>query len=114
MNQLLTICIPTYNRSKKLEKNLRHLIKIIGDQKICICISDNASIDDTENVINEIKKSYPYIRYNRNRNNLGFSGNFSAVLKMSNTKYAWLLGDDDYITFNGINCVLEVVKKNLI
>jgi len=45
--ELLSICIPTYNRKDKLRKLLKEL-DVYNKQKFNIIISDNASTDGTE------------------------------------------------------------------
>ncbi|MDR3150214.1 MAG: glycosyltransferase [Candidatus Peribacteria bacterium] len=66
----LSICIPTYNREKFLPDALNSILKQINDNnkdKIEICISDNASEDNTKELINGFqKKSIIPIIYHRN------------------------------------------------
>lgn len=56
---LLSICIPTYNRSTYLRESIESIIHqsefISGDVEIVI--SDNASTDNTENIGNGIRKT---------------------------------------------------------
>ncbi|MGL5206908.1 MAG: glycosyltransferase family 2 protein [Acidaminococcaceae bacterium] len=101
MNNKLGICIPTYNRAAKLEENIRHLIKECKNQEVPIYISDNASQDNTEEIVKYYQQQYEYIYYSKNNENLGFSLNFEKALLMAETKYCWLLGDDDLI-FDGM------------
>ena len=58
----LSILIPTYNRCNDLRKNLELLCKYIKDDQleseVCICVSDNASTDDTEQKVKEGKLVY--------------------------------------------------------
>ena len=101
MNNILGICIPTYNRAGKLEENIRHLIKECKNLEVPIYISDNASPDNTEEIVKYYQQQYEYIYYSKNNENIGFSLNFEKALLMANTKYCWLLGDDDLI-FDGM------------
>ena len=66
---LLSVCIPTYNRAKNLE-NCLNSIKI-ASQKIHpsfveICISDNASTDETSRVVEKFKK-FLNMKYKKNK-----------------------------------------------
>lgn len=106
---LLSICIPTYNRDYILEKCLSKLCPIAKSYNINIFISDNCSQDKTESVVKIFSKKYDNIFYFRQKNNIGPDKNFEYVLKMSTTKYAWLLGDACYI--NGLDLLLEELKK---
>lgn len=69
---LVSICIPTYNRSIYLRQSLERYIveKEFIDGKVEIVISDNASTDDTKMVVEEYIKKYKNIRYYRNTENI--------------------------------------------
>lgn len=109
--ELLGICIPTYNRAKILEKNLNNLINKIKDSEIKIYISDNASNDGTFEVIKMAKLKYQYIEYHRNDINLGMDKNFECALNLCEEKYGWLLGDDDTLG-EGIEEVFSMLQDN--
>lgn len=109
MNSLLAICIPTFNRGSLLGENLDELIKQITPYSIPIFISDNASTDNTQIILNEALNKYPYIFYERNVKNIGMDRNFEKVLKMATTRYAWLLGDDDMISSEAIGNILSIL-----
>jgi hypothetical protein len=51
----LSLCIPTYNRARKLDRLLHQLREIIATsqfrESVEVIISDNASTDDTKEVI---------------------------------------------------------------
>ena len=57
---LLTIAIPTYNRSAKLDETLNRLFKLIIDSKfkkeIILFVSNNGSNDDTSDNFNDVSK----------------------------------------------------------
>ncbi|RII29168.1 MAG: hypothetical protein CXR31_04710 [Geobacter sp.] len=110
MNNILSICIPTYNRAEKLRGCIEHLIPQIVDYDIPIYVSDNASKDHTSEVIEELKNTYKYIYYSRNEENFGFDYNFTKVLKMSDSQYSWLLSDDDRVVKSAISDVLSILN----
>ncbi len=110
MNKLISICIPTYNGGEHLKENLDILIGNIGKYEIPIIISDNCSDDNTREIVQNAQERYPFISYSRNEKNLGVDKNFEKVLKLSDTDYAWLLGDDDTIR-GDIVPVLENLEK---
>ena len=111
-NHQLGICIPTYNRASKLRQALDTWIPIIAKYDIPIFISDNASSDDTENVVVERRKEYPHIFYCKNEENIGPDKNFEKVLKFADTKYRWLMGDDDVIVRGEISEILRHVEED--
>ena len=70
---LLSICIPTYNREKYLQECLESIIHQEGfnTEDIEIVISDNASQDNTTQLVETYKAKYPNIKYFRNVENIG-------------------------------------------
>lgn len=107
-DNLLGICIPTYNRAEVLRQNLKQLESLIEKYGVHIYISDNASTDNTEEVVAEYRDN-SNVHYRKNECNLGGDKNFEAVLKMCSHQYAWLLGDDDTINSN-IDAVIECLS----
>lgn len=113
----LSICIPTYNRSSYLRKNLNIIIaqiKEININEIEICISDNASTDNTEDFVREVIRSNPQIEifYSRNERNMGADVNYIQAMKMAKSEYSILWGDDDFFKDSALSNILNLIKKN--
>lgn len=108
-NDLLAICIPTYNRAEKLAGCLAQLIEQAAPYRIPIYISDNASSDNTAAIVEEFSKCYDLLIYSRNDQNYGADYNIAKVLKQSTSRYAWLLGDDDRVALGGIGELLDAI-----
>lgn len=102
----ISFCIPTYNRCVALEE----LIKSIANQckhsfDVEICISDNASTDDTEEMIDIWTKRYAVnINYNKNKYNIGPDRNYLAAVALASGEYCWLMGSDDALSPDAIQC----------
>lgn len=111
-SKTLSIVIPTYNRSKFLSECLYALISELGEYSIEICISDNASDDDTQIVVENISKEYKFIRYSKNKFNCGPSNNIAIALEMARSKYIWLFGDTYTIPKGSIKKILGLVQNN--
>ena len=95
---VLTIGIPTYNRSYYLNKCLRHVFAAIGgDAMFEVYVSDNASTDNTAAVVQEYAARYGNLRYARNAENIGPTRNFLKVWQSARGEYVMALGDDDYL-----------------
>ena len=99
----LSICIPTYNRSKCLSNCLQSIIcnKRLANIDFQVCVSDNFSTDDTENVVWAVQKDLD-IKYNKNPANIGFAKNFLKVVDMADGEFIWLIGDDDLLMPNAV------------
>lgn len=111
MSYFLSICIPTYNGGDNLKYNVNKLIKMQPEFGFEVCISDNASDDDTQEFMEDIIGKYDFVRYHRNGENLGIAYNFDYALNMGNGKYRWLLGDDDEIIEENLGKVVSSLKE---
>ncbi len=109
----LSICIPTFNRAKYLN-NLLNSIYITNScllEEIEICISDNNSSDETEDVV----KSYSTrlaIKYKKNEMNVGLAKNILEVVEMAKGEFVWILGDDDLILKNSFEKLNNIFNSN--
>ena len=113
MKKKLSICIPTYNRQNFLKRLLDNCIKeTTGIENLVeVCVSDNGSTDGTENLVKEYCKKYKFIKYQKNKKNLGFDKNVICVLEMAKSKYCWLIGDDDLFLKDSMNEVITIIKS---
>ena len=112
MNYFLSVCIPTYNGIENLKYNINKLIKMQQKYNFEICVSDNASYDDTQQFMNDIVSKYNFIKYHRNDKNYGMAYNFDYVLNMATGEYRWLLGDDDEIVEENLGEVIRALKEH--
>jgi len=72
---LISVCIPTYNRSKELSEAIYSITIQLDDKledKVEIIITDDVGTDDTPQVIANLQKQYNNIRYIRNDKNYRF------------------------------------------
>ncbi|MDD5367632.1 MAG: glycosyltransferase family 2 protein [Anaerolineaceae bacterium] len=113
MAPILSICIPTYNRAGYLQQALDCILSSAYgfEQQIEIVISDNASLDDTQKLIEEQYLQFPNIKYFRNDVNIGGEANFYRVATQAIGKYIWILGDDDRLTLESVKQVLRQLDK---
>ena len=109
----ISVCIPTYNRAIHLANCLHSLIICAenGVDDFEVCISDNASTDDTEAVVRRAQEVIP-IKYHRNSENLGIPRNFLQAVNMAEGDFAWLVGDDDIIMPTGIARLSRLIDEH--
>lgn len=112
---LLTIGIPTYNRAYSLESTLPRLSEdLVGlESKIQILIVDNASFDNTEQVVKnwiDSVKGRLKVRYVRNNENIGMSRNIVSCFYMSDTTYTTFMGDDDCLNKESIIRLIDILE----
>lgn len=109
MNPKLTISIPTWNRAEFLRENLLTMlpgIQALPVGTVEVFISDNASTDETAQLLADLSRQYPCIRYVSQPENMGANANFYTVLKEAKGDYVWLLGDDDHIKAESLSQIL--------
>ena len=111
---ILSICIPTFNRSEFLKDCLKSIttqVSSINDD-VEIVVSDNASTDDTMKIVEEAKKLC-HIRYIRNHSNIGAARNIlKMVRENAEGDFCWILGDDDLIKPGGVLSIFNAVKEH--
>jgi abequosyltransferase len=107
---VLSICIPTYNRSCFLRESLTSVYKAISglDEQVEVLVSDNASTDNTLEVVTEFQCRYPELRYNRNPVNV-IDKNFFIAASLATGKYVWVFADDDLMEERAVSRVLKEI-----
>ncbi|MCO4799372.1 MAG: glycosyltransferase family 2 protein [Colwelliaceae bacterium] len=114
---LLTIAIPTFNRSDKLLLQLENVcsqISLLENKNVCLLIQDNCSTDNTEEICSLIIEKYNSVNisYYKNERNLGFDRNVDLCVKNSNSDYVWTLSDDDDLKFDAIEKIIYYIDEN--
>lgn len=111
----VSIMIPTYNQKDYLRNTIISVINQDYDN-IEIVISDDASTDGTESLVNEIIKDNPDrdIKYIRRTSNLGHIANYHDTLQNIVTgEYVLNLdGDDFFIDMTYIRSCVELIEKH--
>jgi glycosyltransferase involved in cell wall biosynthesis len=97
----LSICIPTYNRAKALDRLLSNICTETEalEENVEVCISDNCSPDETQTIVKKWATKLQIV-YKRNPKNVGFDLNVIGAVKLATGKFIWLSGDDD-VFFEG-------------
>lgn len=97
---LLTIAIPTLNRSKLLAYTIENLIEQLNDlelNQVEFLVINNGSTDNTHIELEKIKLKYPIIKVFNFTEVVPLSTNFKRCIELSTGKYIWLFGDDDML-----------------
>jgi len=104
---LISVIIPTRERAKYLAYSVQTALAI-DDKNIEIIVSDNASEDDTADVIGCLDD--PRLRYIRTDRRLSMRQNFQFALDHAKGDYVIFFGDDDGILprqFPSLRSILE-------
>ena len=114
--KLLTISIPTWNRSNLIKELLDELIAQVINYNLSgeieILVSNNGSEDNTHEVLKELLTKYSFITYNRNPVNIGANPNVMKSMQMASSEYLIFLGDDDRIKGGSLSGVIDFLKTH--
>jgi glycosyltransferase involved in cell wall biosynthesis len=97
---ILSIAIPTYNRSQHLEGLVRDLLEAIEAAASAaeVVIIDNASTDATMQILQAAQSAHPgRCRVITRTSNVGMEANIAAAALSGLGKYTWLLSDHQTI-----------------
>ena len=109
---LLTYAFITYNRSRYLRKSLKSVLQQVGgDPLVEVLVSDNASTDDTRELVQEMQAQYRNLGYHCNEENVGAEGNIHEAILRSRGEYVIVAGDDDYLLDGALHVVLDNIRK---
>lgn len=111
MQPLLTIAIPTYNRSRFLGRQIESVVgatSCINGVEVLIC--DNASTDTTQKVVEKASREHKNISYFRQDTNVGLDGNVYSCYEHARGSFVWFLSDDDILLDAAVGKVVETIK----
>jgi hypothetical protein len=106
---LLSICVPTYNRSKFLRVMLQALLPQAAEfpDQVEVWILDNASPDDTPAVVEQSRALGPF-RSVRNAENIGPVKNVvMGPAELATGEFVWVLGDHNILMPGALQRLLE-------
>ena len=105
-NPVITTVIPTYQRPRLLERAIRSVLNQTYP-RFQVCVYDNASEDETKEVVAKLMKEDPRVKYFCHSSNIGVGPNFNYGLSRIETQYFSILSDDDVLIPNFFESALE-------
>jgi glycosyltransferase involved in cell wall biosynthesis len=105
----VSVCIPTYNYARFLGQAIESVLEQTFEDFELI-VSDNASTDDTQDVI--ASHDDTRLRSFRNERNLGLFGNFSRCLELSRTDLVKFVCSDDWLDSRYLERALPVMEAH--
>jgi glycosyltransferase involved in cell wall biosynthesis len=107
----ITCVIPTFRRPQLLGR----AIKSVLDQSFTnfkICVYDNASGDETIQVVESLAAQDPRVHYYCHRENIGLQENFIYGLSKADTPFVHLISDDDFLLPGFYARAVEALQVN--
>ncbi|HUP77126.1 MAG TPA: glycosyltransferase, partial [Pirellula sp.] len=84
-----------------------------ANERVEIVVCDNASEDDTRDVVEKFRRSFPALVYFRQRENVGADRNYLKSVELASGDYCWLFGSDDVLKEHAIVRVLRELDSGL-
>lgn len=111
---LLSICIPTFNRSKVLRETLDSITKqdvFTETDEVEVIVSDNASTDDTPLLVAEFVQRFPgKVILHRQPVNV-WTANFHQALSLGRGQYLKLHNDTLLVRDGALRPLLDVIRQ---
>jgi glycosyltransferase involved in cell wall biosynthesis len=106
----LSIKIITFNRARKLEKTLERIASTsLGGYPIEVI--DNASTDQTPAILDRFRERMPCLQVYRHRQNIGVYSNILRAYERFDTRYCWVVCDDDYYDVAALELLLAAISE---
>lgn len=93
----IAVCIPTYNQAQFIEASISSALNQIGPYDIQVWVSDDASTDNTEEIVKKICSQDKRINYFRHSTNLGSAENRAWLYKQPQCEFLVNLDSDDIL-----------------
>ncbi len=108
---LVSVGLPTRNRVDLLPRALEALLGQTY-KNIEFIVSDNASVDGTEEVVRSFAARDPRISYMRQERDINGAENHEYVLGAARGKYFMWASDDDWWDSRFVDTLVQVLEKN--
>lgn len=93
---VISVIIPVYNHEKYIEKAIKSVLFQKGCPSVEIIICNDASTDNSADIIKKYAKKYQNIYFINNHKNMGLQYNLKVMLEKSRGDYIAILEGDDY------------------
>lgn len=103
----VSVIVPTFNRSNLLKLSIESILKQ-DYPNFEIIVTDNASNDNTSEIINSLKSDK--IIYFRNSSNIGIAKNHNMALELCTGEYIHIFSDDDIMLPGCISKKVDILN----
>ena len=110
--KLLTISIAAYNVEKYIANTLDSLIKSRYIDELEVLVIDDGSTDNTFKIANEYEKKFPNTIKVVHKKNGGYGSTVNYSLSVATGKYFKLLDGDDYFDYEGLDKLVDEIRKS--
>ena len=106
--RMISIVIPAYNYAAYLPAAIDSVLaQQLDELEIIVC--DDASTDDTPQIVAAYQEQYPCIRVERNPVNLGAVLNINRAVSLAQGDFVLVLGADDYLVPGALKALKQAL-----
>jgi len=112
---LISVCIPAFNRPEFIGDLLETIVtQSFNNFEVVICEDNSPRTLEVEKAVQKYVDtcSSINIRFIRNKETLGYDGNFRKLIEVSRGRYCVFMGDDDLMCENALSRISEVINDN--
>lgn len=96
-NPTVSVCVSTYNHQLYIRRCLLGILEQVNDCNLEIIIGDDASTDNTREIVISFSRLYSNIRTIFHPNNIGPTENYKSIHRAARGKYVVHIDGDDYM-----------------
>ena len=104
-----SLCIPNYNYSYFIGQTIQSVSEQTFDN-FEILVADNASTDNSLEILAEVANQEPRLKYKVNHCNVGFAGNLAKASEMASGDWMTLLSSDDLMLPDALQTYSKVIN----
>jgi len=104
------MCIPTYNFGKFIGETLESIV-IQATEDVEIVVLDGGSTDNTAEVVEGFRRTFPRLRYYRQDFKGGIDRDMAKSVELARGKYCWLFSSDDVMINGALDRILRQIQS---
>lgn len=111
----ISICFCAWNEQDNIKKCIDDAVFYAENSfpdSYEIFVIDNASTDNTPNIVNSLSQVNPKIKLHRHSENRMYSGSYKSAMEISSGKYIAVIDGDFQHTCRDINAALKLIKNS--
>ncbi|WP_457568582.1 glycosyltransferase [Desulfurobacterium sp.] len=108
----VSVVIPAYNRPEFLRQAMESVVNQSRKPDELIVVDDNPFSDENEKVVLEFADRFHFVKYFRNEENLGVTGNYARAIEVASGDYVKLLADDDILHPDALLLMEGILDNN--
>jgi len=106
----LSVCIPTYNFGRFIGETLDSIVRQ-ATEEVEIVVLDGGSTDNTTEVVEGYRRTFPRLRYYRQDFKGGIDRDMAKSVELARGEYCWLFSADDVMSEGALERILRKIQN---